>query len=75
MISLIQLKLNQSAKIVAIEGGQGLVTRLNNLGIREGVTIKKVIGFFGKGPIIVKVGNSQIALGRGMAQKVIVEIQ
>ena len=36
-------------------------------------SIIKVTGLFSRGPIIVKVGHTQIALGRGMAAKVMVE--
>jgi len=52
----------------------GLFKKLQNLGIREGVVIKKERGMFKFGPIIVKVGRTQIALGRGMASKIIIEL-
>lgn len=72
-MNLVNLNQGQSAKIISIEGGENLVKKLNNLGIKEGLTIKKVTGLFTHGPIVVKVGSTQIALGRGMAAKVIVE--
>ena len=74
MINLVQLLQGQSAKVVSIEGGRGLRQRLQNLGIRERAVIKKEKGVFIYGPIIVKSGSTQIALGRGMASKVIVEL-
>ena len=74
MLSLAQLLPGQSAKVVNIEGGRGLRQRLENLGIREGGIVKKERVVFTFGPIIVKAGSTQIALGRGMASKVIVEI-
>jgi len=74
MSSLAQLSPGQSAKVISIEGGRGLRQKLQNLGIREGSVVKKERGAFAFGPIIVKAGSTQIALGRGMASKVIVEI-
>ena len=74
MSNLAQLSSGHSAKIISIEGGIGLRQRLQNLGLREGVVVRKERGIFNQGPIIVKAGSTQIALGRGMASKVIVEI-
>ena len=73
MISLAQLDEGKSAEVLSIEGGRGAVTKLHNLGIREGVVVRKVTGVFRQGPIVVKAGNTQIALGVGMASKVIVK--
>jgi len=74
MPSLVQLLPGQSAKIISIEGGRGLMQKLQNLGIREGCTVKKEKGMSSCGPIIIKAGRTQIALGRGMASKVVVEL-
>jgi Fe2+ transport system protein FeoA len=55
-------------------GGRGnWCRRFSNMGIREGVIIKKITmqPFFG--PIIVRVGNCEIAVGRGMASAILVE--
>ncbi|MCF7878652.1 MAG: ferrous iron transport protein A [Candidatus Omnitrophica bacterium] len=75
MISLLQLNSNQAAKIAATKGGRGLLLRFNNLGIRKGAQIKKVAGYFRGGPIIIKVNGTQLALGKGMASKILVEVQ
>lgn len=74
MSNLAQLSPGQFAKVISIEGGRGFRQKLQNLGIREGAVVKKEKGMFIFGPIIVKAGSTQIALGRGMASKVIVEI-
>lgn len=74
MINLIQLGAGKSAVIVSIEAGLSVLTRLNNLGIREGIVIKKVTGLFKRGPVVVKAGRTQVALGSGMASKVMVKI-
>ena len=73
-MNLAQLPQGQSAKVIIVKDGKGLKQKLQNLGIREGVVIKKQRGIFTHGPIIVKAGSTQIALGRGMASKIVVEL-
>ena len=47
--------------------------KLNNLGIREGVTIKKLQQQAFKGPIIIEIGNSRVAIGCLLAAAIKVE--
>lgn len=47
--------------------------RFSNMGIREGVVIRKMTMYPFFGPIIVRVGNCEIAVGRGMASTIFVE--
>ncbi len=74
MISLAQLKKDQTAKVVDFELGFGCKQKLQNLGIRKGVTVKKIAGLFSHGPLVIMAGRAQIALGRKMASKVMVEV-
>ena len=60
-------------KVTDIRGGHGMLRRLEALGIRQGVTIKKVSAQFMRGPLVVRVGNTQAAIGFGMARHVLVE--
>ncbi len=53
-----------------ILGGYGLVRRLLRIGLTVGIEIFIVNN---QGPIIVKFGDSTIAIGRGMAKKILVE--
>jgi ferrous iron transport protein A len=73
-ISLARMQAGQRGRIVEINGGQGLINRLEAIGIREGREIKKISKQWMKGPVLLQHGNSQIALGFGMASKVLVEI-
>jgi ferrous iron transport protein A len=73
-IPLISLKRGQSGRIVQIEGGYGMTRRLSALGIRPGKRITKIGGMFMRGPITVKVGVSTVALGFGVASKVVVAV-
>lgn len=57
-----------------ILGGHGMTRRLEALGVRAGVPITKVSSQLMRGPITIQLGNTQIALGFGIARKVIVKI-
>jgi ferrous iron transport protein A len=67
------MKPGQTGKIVEIQGGQGLNARLSALGIIPGRNITKISDMLMRGPVTVKTGNTQVALGHGMAGKIIVE--
>jgi len=62
---------NKLVKIVRIAGGRGLVSKLMNMGINEGEIIKVLNNT--RGPVLISVGNSRIALGRGASFKIFVE--
>lgn len=72
-VNLAQMKSGEEGIIVAIQGGYGLMRRAEALGVRLGVKIRKISSQFMRGPVTVQVGNTQVALGFGMAQKIIVE--
>ena len=73
-MSLTQLRPGQRGRIIKIIGGRGLACKLEALGIREGEEIKKVSEQWMRGPVLLKHGHSQVALGFGMASKVFVRI-
>jgi ferrous iron transport protein A len=61
----------QKGRVVAIEGG--MTARLEGLGIRLGVEIIKISNQIMHGPVIVRIGSTQVAIGFGMARRIIVE--
>jgi ferrous iron transport protein A len=69
---LAQMKQGESGTIVDIQGGQGLIKRLESLGIRPGVKITKLTAQFMRGPVTMRISNSRIAVGFGMAKKIVV---
>ena len=73
--SLAELKRGESGIIETINGGQDLNHRLESMGLRLGKEITKVSSMFMHGPITVKVGQSQCALGHGMATKIMVRVK
>jgi ferrous iron transport protein A len=74
IVTLRQMQSGQSGKVVEIQGGHGLVNRLNALGMRPGKKITKVSSMLMRGPVTIQLGNTRIAVGFGMANKIIVEL-
>lgn len=52
-----------------LDGGRGLVGRLASLGFSPGVAVQ-MLQNFGRGPLIVLVRDTRVALGRGQAMKI-----
>ncbi len=73
-VPLTLLKAGQGGKVVQVQGGMGLVNRLSALGIRPGKRITKVSSMMMRGPVTVQVNGTQVAMGFGMARRVIVEL-
>jgi len=68
---LTALKSGELARIVAIEGGHGLRQNLLLHGISEENTVRMVSS--NRGPVVLEINGSTIAIGRGMAKKIIVQ--
>jgi len=75
MIDLAQLRVGESGSVVEIQGGFGMVRRLESLGIRVGKKLTKVSSQFMHGPVTVRIDNFQVAIGRGMARKIILKVK
>jgi ferrous iron transport protein A len=75
MISLNELPDGRKGIIMEIKGGHGLVKKLDALGIRAGKEITKVNSQWMKGPVIIRSGNTEIAIEYGMTNKIMVEIK
>lgn len=73
-IPLTQLPINKTGKIITLNGGLGFQRRLRVMGIREGQIIKIVSKQPFRGPITIMVLGYQMTLGRGMADKITVEV-
>ena len=74
-VTLRQMRPGQKGRIVEIQGGHGLVSRLNALGIRQGKKITKISSMLMRGPVTIQAGHTQVAIGYGMASKIIVETE
>jgi ferrous iron transport protein A len=68
------MKSGESGIVVEFLGGHGFISRLNALGIRLCKRITKVNSMLMRGPIIVDVDGMKLAVGHGMAHRIIVEV-
>jgi len=73
VMPLTMVRENARARVAIVYGGRGLVQRLAAMGIYPGAEVTLIRGGYSPGPLVAKVGESRIALGRGMAQRVMVE--
>ena len=74
-VNLSQMYSGQSGKVVEIDGGVGLASRLSAMGIRPGRKITKLSSMLMRGPVTVQQGSTRLAIGFGMARKILVEIE
>jgi len=72
-IPLTEVAQGATVKVAEVPDGIGVQLRLKALGIRPGISITKVTGSFAYGPIVVRQGETQTALGRGICKKILVE--
>ena len=72
LIPLVHVRAGQEVQVVEILGGHGLVGRLEALGIRPGTRMRKITSVFLRGPVTVEVHDTKVAMGYGMAGKVLV---
>jgi ferrous iron transport protein A len=69
-----QMDAGQSGTVIAVLGGHGLVNRLSSLGIRPGKRITKVSSMFMRGPVTIQVDRARVAIGFGMAGRILIEV-
>lgn len=74
IIPLTQLETKKTAFIQEILGGSEITKRLDRMGVRPGKKIVKISAHFWRGPITILTDKTKIAIGYGMAQKIMVEI-
>ena len=70
-IALVDLKPDDVGRIKEILGGQNVRKRLFELGLNRGTQVKMVKNDIG--PVILTISGTKLALGRGLANKIIVQ--
>lgn len=71
-ISLEQLPSGRRAVVRTVSGGRELAGRLAGMGVAPGAVVE-VLQNPRRGPLLVLVRDTRIALGRGEASKILVE--
>ena len=72
VMPLVSVSAGEPVRVVDILGGHGLASRLEALGIRPGTKITKRSEMLMRGPVTVEAHGAQIAIGYGMASKILV---
>jgi ferrous iron transport protein A len=73
VVTAAQMVAGQIGAVVSVEGGHILHSRLEALGIRSGKRIRKVSSAFMRGPAVFEVDGSNIAIGFGMANRILIK--
>ena len=58
--------------VIGVRAGRGLLRRLADMGLTPGIQIR-VINSQMAGPVLIDLRGSRVALGRGVAQKILVK--
>ncbi|NQT75190.1 MAG: ferrous iron transport protein A [Candidatus Omnitrophica bacterium] len=73
-IDLTQVKPGETGVIKELRGGTEFVRKIQSMGIRPGRRIRKVSSHFWRGPQTIEVDKARVAIGFGMAKKIIIEL-
>jgi DtxR family Mn-dependent transcriptional regulator len=70
-ISISKLASGESGIVKSYTGGRGMLGRCLSMGFTPS-SLVKMLKNFGSGPVLVKVHDTEVALGRGIAEKIVV---
>jgi len=74
MMTLDTVGVHREARVILIDGGQRVRSYLNTLGIHIGDWLTVVQRAPFRGPVLVEIHGSRVALGRGVANKIRVDM-
>ena len=70
-LPLSKVKPGRTMEVVDLIGGERSTQRLLEMGLYAGASVEVIAGR-GWGPVVLRLAGSRLALGRGMANKIIV---
>ena len=73
-LTLSKMAAGQSGIVVEILGGQGVTRRLEAMGIRRGRKVVKISSMLLRGAVTLQVDSTRLAIGFGMANKILVDV-
>lgn len=74
MMTLDTVGVHREARVIMIDGGQRVHSYLNTLGIHIGDWLTVVQRAPFRGPVLVEIHGTRVALGRGVATKIRVDM-
>ncbi len=73
VVPLADLAVGRHGTVVALHGGRRFQTRIVSMGLHPGSEVEVVQGGNGKGgPVIVAIGSTRLAIGKGMSDRIMV---
>jgi len=75
IVDLTQMLPGENGVVAEIQGGYGLMRKIQTMGIRPGKKIAKVSSHFWRGPQTVQIDKVQFAIGFGMAKRILIQIE
>jgi ferrous iron transport protein A len=72
-VTLDSMRKGSKGRVVDVVGGRGVMLKLSAQGIVPGKVVEKV-GHLRGGPVLLRVGRCEVAIGLGLARKVYVEV-
>ena len=74
LLTVAEMEMGWSGIVVEGGGGHGFANRLAALGIRPGKRVTKTGWTFMRGPVVIQVDRAEVALGFGMAKRILVQL-
>lgn len=74
-VSLAEMAVGREGVVREFVGGLALARKMEAMGMRPGARFIKTSGSSLRAPVTLRTGNVQLALGYGMACKVMVEVR
>ena len=71
MMPLSMVSAGEVVQVVSINAGWGLQRRLADMGLTPGVEVR-MVNKQGRGPVLLELRGSRLALGHGIAHKIMV---
>ncbi|MBN2332946.1 MAG: ferrous iron transport protein A [Deltaproteobacteria bacterium] len=72
-MTLAELESGKQARVTDFTGGPGMTKKLENLGLLRGRIVKKISNNPFRGPVVVRIDQLELAIGHGMATRIMVE--
>ena len=72
-LTLVACEVRTDYRITALPPDAATCKRLHTLGLDKGRTVRKISGQFFKGPVVVRIKGTDLAIGHGMAAHIHVE--
>ena len=73
LLTLADCESGRRYRVVEVHGGGGLRARLEQMGLNQGCILAKTGGHLFRGPIMVKIKHTELAIGHAMAGHIQVE--